>query len=92
MAKNKRDQTGKKRKKEGGRNNPEKLTEHHRKPRSKGGKRTPRNISRVTRKQHEAFTTLFDNKDVEEITDDLNEKWIDPDYVVIAVKKKWLKT
>ena len=38
-----------------------KITEHHRRPKSRGGKRVKGNISRVTRAQHEAWHTLFDN-------------------------------
>ena len=90
MDRAKRKQNNQERKRRKGANNPEKLTAHHRKPRSKGGELTRRNISMVPRKQHEAFTTLFENKNPEEIADCLNEKWIDPDYLVVVVKKKWL--
>jgi hypothetical protein len=40
---------------------PGRLTNHHRKPGSLGGKKINGNISRVPRREHEAWHRLFDN-------------------------------
>ena len=64
------------------------LTLHNRKPTSIGGSRHgKRNHSRVTRIQHQAWHTLFSNHTAQTIVSIINEKWIDPDYEIICVKK-----
>lgn len=69
-----------------------KVTKHHRKPRSHGGTNDNRNLSMVTQKRHEAFHYLFmtpDNKCMtpDEIAKTLTDTWIDPDYIIIAVRR-----
>lgn len=62
---------------------------HHRKPRSRGGDNSPRNIVRVPRNKHEAFHLLFENHSPEEIATILNDFWIDTDYFMVAVPRLW---
>jgi len=64
---------------------------HHRKPRSLGGTDEARNISVVCRDKHAAFHLLFKNHPPERIAMIINNVWLDPDYVFIAVKKEDLK-
>ena len=42
-------------------NGPGKMTDHHRKPSSIGGKRAENNMSRVSRRKHRAWHLLFSN-------------------------------
>lgn len=60
---------------------------HHRKPRSRGGTNESRNISLVPQHQHRAYHLLFRNMQPEEIAQLLNQKWIDPDFELIAIRK-----
>lgn len=60
-------------------NNPSKLTKHHKIPVSKHGGGGD-NISFVPRKLHEAYHTLFINYDPYRIAQILNEMFIDPHY------------
>lgn len=46
--------------------------EHHRRPRSIGGKETPANVSNVKGVQHRNWHTLFGNKNADQICDWLN--------------------
>ena len=65
-----------------------KKSKHHRKPKSKGGKGVGRkNLFTTTVGKHRAYHTLFSNWDVPEIVRELN-RWIDPDWKVIAVRRK----
>lgn len=61
---------------------------HHRKPRSRGGSNDERNISIVEQNQHRAYHCLFHNMLPEEVVKVLNRYWIDPDYMLIAVRRK----
>ena len=61
---------------------------HHRKPRSLGGTNDARNISIVDQTKHRAYHTLFQNMTPHEIARLLTEVWVDPDYTIIAVKKR----
>lgn len=64
------------------------LTLHHRKPTSIGGSRHGRhNHSKVTRIQHQAWHTLFSNHTAQTIAHIINEKWLDPDYTLVCVKR-----
>lgn len=63
------------------------LTKHHRRPRSRGGDNSEKNISLVPCNQHEAYHLLFANYLPEKIAEILNDKWIDPDYMFIVVKR-----
>ena len=55
-------------------------SQHHRRPRSKGGKTTPENISIVDQLKHRSWHTLFANLDAHEICEIINSVWLDPAY------------
>jgi len=63
---------------------------HHRKPRSRGGTDTspPNNVVTVVKKYHQAYHLLFGNMQPNEIARVLTDAWIDPDYYLVAVKRK----
>lgn len=65
----------------------QKITKHHRKPKSKGGKRTPQNISHVPENKHRAYHMLFADKDVNDIAHILNSVWIDPDFLLVPIRR-----
>jgi hypothetical protein len=65
----------------------EAMSRHHRKPRSKGGSDDPSNISWVSTKQHQAWRTLFGNKDAHTIAQLINELWL-PGDTYFAVRRK----
>lgn len=60
---------------------------HHRKPRSIGGTSEIRNLSHIPRDHHEAWNLLFKNWTPEQIVARINDWFLDPDYVMLAVKK-----
>lgn len=64
------------------------LTKHHRKPTSIGGTSSDKNISHVPRNQHGAWHLLFSNHTAPTIASIITEKWLDPDYVMVAIPKK----
>lgn len=70
------------------RNHTTRMSRHHRRPRSNGGSNHPNNISMVKLNQHRAYHTLFANYNPYVIAEILNDVWIDPEYVLICVKKK----
>ncbi len=59
---------------------------HHRKPRSLGGRSIPRNLSELTVTKHTAWHVLFQNFTPERIAYEISERYLDPDYRMIAVK------
>jgi hypothetical protein len=61
---------------------------HHRKPKARGGTNHPKNISNVPKSQHRAWHTLFGDRRPEDITNFINEVWIDPDYMLVCVNRK----
>ncbi len=63
------------------------VTEHHRRPRSRGGSNDQRNISIVTAVQHRAWHALFGNLEPEQIADRINNIWLDPDYRISVEKR-----
>ena len=65
-----------------------KNTQHHRRPRSTGGDSNPENISFVTEKEHRAYHLLFANKEPRVIARILTKRWIDPEWRLVAYKKK----
>lgn len=67
------------------------LTRHHRCPRSLGGKHEGENISFVPEKLHNAYHLLFANNPVTKIADIMNEHWVDPEYVLVAIPKEDLQ-
>lgn len=58
-------------------------SKHHRLPKSKNGANNPANISIVPQKKHEAWHTLWKNKDVEEIVREMNALWIPPNVKLL---------
>lgn len=60
---------------------------HHRRPRSIGGKNNQRNISILPRVIHRAWHILFANHTAETICHIINERYLDPDYMFICVKR-----
>lgn len=64
-----------------------KLTRHHRKPKSQGGRATRENISRIPEKKHRAWHILFADWPVHKIADEINARFIDPDFQLIVVRK-----
>jgi len=61
---------------------------HHRKAKSRGGNSKPRNLSRVPRHLHVAYHKLFTNMQPDQIAALLNETWVDPDFILIAVRRE----
>lgn len=61
---------------------------HHRKPRSIGGTEEERNKIKLPIKLHRAWHVLFQNWTAERIAQEISEQYLDPDYVMIAVKKQ----
>ena len=59
---------------------------HHRKCRSNGGKTIKENLSDVSQVKHRAWHTLFENMTPEEIAEEINRVWIDPNYHFVCVK------
>lgn len=67
---------------------PHESNKHHRRARSNGGDSSPRNISVVNKRQHVFFHGLFSDTRPEAIARELNAKWVDPDYIIIAIPKE----
>lgn len=63
------------------------LTRHHRCPQSHRifDPKDPENISMVQDQHHRAFHLLFRNMGVDQIVWELNHKWIDPRYTIVAI-------
>lgn len=53
---------------------------HHRRPRSRGGDSSRRNIVRVPADKHAAWHLLFVNLSPHEIAAQINAVWLDPDF------------
>jgi len=60
---------------------------HHRKPRSIGGTNDPANLSELPRSRHAAWHTLFQNFDAERIAVEINTRYLDPEYVMVAERR-----
>ena len=63
------------------------MTRHHRKPKSLGGGRSKRNISLLPNKKHVAWHILFENWPAHKIAEEINQKFIDPDYQLVIVRR-----
>lgn len=63
---------------------------HHKKPKVNGGsgKISSGNMVEVRVDHHRAFHMLFDTKPVPDIARILNETWIDPAWMLVAVKRE----
>lgn len=64
------------------------LSNHHRRPRSKGGTREPENISRVQSHRHRAWHTLFQDWSPYQIADEINRTWLDTRYEFVVVPRQ----
>jgi hypothetical protein len=62
-------------------------SQHHRKPKSLGGKSNPENVIWLEDKKHLAWHTLFSNMTPYEIATEINKFYLDPDYVFVHLKK-----
>lgn len=60
------------------------VNRHHRKPKSRGGDNSVGNISRVEVNKHRAWHTLFENMTAQEIANEINRTWIDPEYFLVV--------
>lgn len=63
-------------------------TEHHRCPKSLGGKAVQGNISLVPGNKHRAWHLLFRNHPPEIVAKIINKVWIDPDYEMVVVRRR----
>jgi hypothetical protein len=72
------------------RQKPKVYDRHHRKCRSNGGTNDARNISIVDQTQHRAYHCLFQNMTPEEVAKVLTKTWVDPDYIILAIRKDTL--
>lgn len=61
---------------------------HHRKCRSNGGTDEVRNLSRVNMYDHQAWHRLFRNWEAERISEVINEIWLDPDWELVARRRR----
>lgn len=61
---------------------------HHRKPQSRGGDDSARNISVVNQVHHQAWHVLFANMHPDFIATIINQIWLDPDYEFIVRQRK----
>jgi hypothetical protein len=63
------------------------MTRHHRKPKSLGGGRNKRNISLLPNQKHVAWHVLFSNMPAHKIADEINEKFLDPDFRFVLQRR-----
>jgi hypothetical protein len=63
------------------------MTRHHRKPKSLGGGMNKRNISLLPEKKHVAWHILFRNLSAEQIANEINRYYLDPDFQFIVIRK-----
>jgi hypothetical protein len=52
-----------------------------------GGRKEPKNISLLPQKKHQAWHFLFMNYTPERIVDEINDKYLDPDYILIVQRR-----
>lgn len=69
----------------------ESTSNHHRKPHSLGGSSDEKNISELPRSRHAAWHTLFQNWAPERIAEEINKRYLDPDWEMVAIKKRGFK-
>jgi len=69
---------------------PKVMTEHHRCPRSLGGKDNSENLSMIEVIKHRAWHVLFKNYTAQVIAKIINKLYLDPawEFVVVPRKKK----
>jgi hypothetical protein len=61
---------------------------HHRKPKSIGGNGKKENISLVDSGRHILWHALFRNMTAEEIFNEINKVWLDPDYYIVLKHRR----
>lgn len=60
---------------------------HHRKPKARGGKGARGNKITVPKHLHIHYHALFQSKDPNQVAKILNETWIDPNFLLVVVKR-----
>ena len=65
-----------------------KKNRHHRLPKSRGGSGHPENISLVDPERHFLWHALFLNMNAEEIVEEINRVWIDPQFQMKCVRRR----
>lgn len=60
---------------------------HHRKPRSIGGTDAARNCIELCTSKHRAWHAMFYNYDAHRIAREINDKYLDPDYEFVVVRR-----
>lgn len=68
-----------------------KLTRHHRRPQSLGGKHEGENISFVPDRLHAAWHLLFANNSAQRIAEIINDHWIDPNVYMVPIPREMLE-
>lgn len=63
------------------------MSEHHRLPKSLGGGNESRNISHLPVNRHQAWHTLFQNFSADRIAAEINDRYLDPDYQLVVVRR-----
>lgn len=63
------------------------ISKHHRRPKKQGGSNDKSNISYVSKHKHRAWHNLFNHMTPHEIAEEINDRWLDPDYVLIVRKR-----
>lgn len=66
----------------------EQTTTHHRKPRSLGGTSGRKNLSELPKSRHYAWHVLFSNFTPERIAEEINRRYIDPEYQFVVIKRQ----
>ena len=64
------------------------MSRHHRKPSSRGGTESQENISFVPYNGHRAWHGFAKNLSPNEICELINEKYLDPEYMFICVRRE----
>ena len=63
-------------------------SKHHRKPASTGGGNGS-NVSEIPRSKHMAWHILFQNWDAYRIAEEINTRFLDPEFEFVVVHKKF---
>jgi hypothetical protein len=63
------------------------VSHHHRKCRSNGGNGDKGNLVEVDRDRHNFWHAMFRNMKPDEIVDEINSVWIDPEFKVMLLRR-----
>jgi len=66
---------------------PRNKSRHHRRPKVRGGTLEKSNVSIVTKKAHRAYHLLFGVMTPQQVAEELNRKWIGPQWELVAVRR-----